>query len=324
MIEIKELSEQNFSHFLNLLLERGEAPEDFYKWKYLEQPYIFFPTGFVAYLDHVPVGCIGIINKIYVDENLVEHPATWFADWFVNDKARGKGIGLALMKKVYALSAYAFGIPGPETAQIIAQKAGYIKQKNYAEIIIPTKPFLYGFKKYKSGFVKSILRAIKTTIQSGFILPYKSFEILELTSAEKLSFTTTKNSFLQTPKHFDWLMKMPVKENNQRKWYKILDNNNFAIIFVDYDNRNLLRAKNVYFESYCSENSLKFLLSLRKSLSKMNIVYLQSYLHLNFKTNSILSEKVPQYSSNLYNNNFMVNIADKESSFINLKFNNND
>ena len=56
MLEIKELSMQNFSHFLNLLLKRGEAPEDFYQWKYLHQPINNFPTGFIAYFDSVPLG----------------------------------------------------------------------------------------------------------------------------------------------------------------------------------------------------------------------------------------------------------------------------
>lgn len=320
MIEIKELSEQNFSHFLNLLSERGEAPKDFYQWKYLHQPYTFFPTGFIAYLDNVPVGCIGIINKIYVDENLVEHPATWFADWFVNDKARGKGIGLALMKKVYELSAYAFGIPGPEAAQIIAQKAGYIKQKNFTEIIIPTKPFLYGFKKYQSGFVKSILRAIKTTIQSGYIFHDKSFETLELTSAENLSFTKTKNSFLQTQEHFDWLMKMPVKEKNQRKWYKVSDKNSWMIIFVEDDSNNNKRARVIYDYNIEKIDRIKFIKKTRKRLAQMGVLYLQAYLFSGTKPLIVSYYLKPiSQSASFHILNFTIAIIDMESRWRDFK-----
>jgi GNAT superfamily N-acetyltransferase len=171
MVEIKELSEQNFGHFLNLLLERGEAPEDYYKWKYLQQPNNFFPIGFIAYLDIVPVGCIGIINKVYMDENLIEHPATWFADWFVSENARGKGVGIALMRKVYELSKYAFGIPGPKNAQLVAKKAGYIPQERFLEVLLPCKSIKFGFFRYKDFIGKRIMRAIALGVIFSFRSP---------------------------------------------------------------------------------------------------------------------------------------------------------
>lgn len=321
MIEIKELSEQNFNHFLNLLLERGEAPEDFYKWKYLQQPINNFPTGFIAYFDGIPLGCIGIINKIYIDQHGYKNPATWFADWFVSNAARGKGIGLALMKKVYALSPYAFGIPGPQKAQIVAQKAGYKIQNHFNEIIIPCQPFWYGFKKYESGFIKSTLRGFKNLWQCGMIFQDNSVEILALHNTENVSSSITrKNSFYQTVEYIDWLIKMPVKEENQRKWYKVSDNNSWMIIFVEDDANNNKRARVIDDYNIEKKDRIHFLKKTRKKLAQIDVLYLQAYLFSGTKP-LIASDylKPIAQSASFHISDFTIAIIDMESRWRDFK-----
>src|SRR6266487_3327399 len=156
MLLIKELNEGNFVDFLELLKQRGEAPEDYYRWKYLTQVMDYYPTGFVAYIGNEPVGCIGNINRTYVDADGNEYPATMFADWYITELARGKGIGVSLMKQVAFLSPFGFGIPGPANAQVVAKKAGYIPQTGYYEVSIPCLPFKFGFRKYKGNSLISL------------------------------------------------------------------------------------------------------------------------------------------------------------------------
>ena len=37
-----------------------ENDENYFKWKYLSQPYFERPNGFIAYKNDSPIGCIGI------------------------------------------------------------------------------------------------------------------------------------------------------------------------------------------------------------------------------------------------------------------------
>lgn len=320
MLEIKELSEENFCIFLCLLLERGEAPENYYRWKYLRQPINNFPTGFIAYFDGVPLGCIGIINKIYIDQFEVKHPATWFADWFVSNAARGKGIGFALIKRVYDLTPYAFGIPGPSKAQIIAKQAGYMIQHNFYEIIIPCQPFLYGYKKYQSNFINRSLRGFKNLWQSGLVLQDNSIEVLEVQNSKNMSSTKRKNCFYQSFECIDWLMNMPIKELNQRKWYKVTDNKSSILVFVEEDFNKNKRARVIDDYYIEKEDRLNFYKRTSKRLAQIDILYLQAYLFLDIdlKVDSNYIKPVSQASS-FPLNNFNISLIDLESRWLDIE-----
>ena len=316
MLEIRELQKDNFPLFVNLLLERGEAPEDYYYWKYFKQPINNFPIGFIAYYDGIPLGCIGVINKIYIDQFEEKHPATWFADWFVSSEARGKGIGLALMKKVYDLSSYAFGIPGPQKAQIIAQKAGYKIQNYFYEVILPCSPFLYGLRKYNSGFFINTLRGLRYLKNSGLVFEKKNVKIFKIQNFDDLLYVETvkKNSFYQTRDFIDWLIKMPVNDDNHRTIYKVECKCEWVILFVENDSNKNKRARVILNSGMSSIDRLNFLKKTRKALAKIGVLYLQTYIFSDKKleSDSTYIKLIPQASS-FHLTGFNTSLIDMES-----------
>lgn len=324
MLEIKELQKENFPLFINLLLERGEAPEDYYYWKYFKQPMNNFPTGFIAYFDGIPLGCIGVINKIYIDQFNEKQCATWFADWFVSSQARGKGIGLALMKKVYDLSSYAFGIPGPQKAQIIAQKAGYKIQNHFYEVILPCNPFLYGLRKYNSGFLINTLRGLRNLKNSGLVFGKKNVEIFKIQNFDDLLHVETlkKNSFYQTREFIDWLIKMPLNDNNRRTIYKVEYKCEWIILFVENDSNKNKRARVILNSDMSSLDKLNFLKKTRKALAKIGVLYLQTYLFSDKKLelDSTYIKPIPQVSASPLTN-FNVSLIDMESRWRDFELN---
>ena len=323
MLEIKELQKENFHVFINLLLERGEAPEDYYYWKYFEQPYNFNPTGFIAYLNDEPIGCIGNINRIFLDEFGVEHSTTWFTDWFVSNNARGKGVGLALMKEIYGLSAYAFGIPGPQKAQEIAIKSGYKQLNDFFEIIIPCSPFSYGFRRYKSGVIKNFLRGIKHVFHSGFLSTYNNIQIEEINDSSILDIKFIKNRLKVDKAYFNWLQKMPCTNESKRKWYKLSNSENWVILFVEFDNFNKKRGRLLFDNFIDNEKRISFLKFTRKMLSQIGVLYLQLYTHsdLSYSINKSYIKSIPQFSSLKISKEFSISFADMESRWRDFEMN---
>lgn len=321
MIKIIELSKDNFDDFHQLLLQRGEAPRNYYCWKYLEQINNKFPTGFLAYLNDEPVGCIGNINRIYIDEFGVEHPTTWFADWFVNNGARGRGVGLALMKEIYGLSAYAFGIPGPQKAQEIATKSGYNQQYYFYEFVIPCSPFLYGFRLYKSGVIKNFLRGVRHLLKSGILSLSMDIHIEEITDFSVIDNVPMKNRLKVDNIYFNWLNKMPTKMESKRKWYKVSNSGNWVILFVENDNLNKKRGRLLIDNFIDNEKRISFLKLSRKKLSQMGVTFIQLYTHsdLCFSINKSYIKSIPQFSSFKITEDFSISFADVESRWCDFK-----
>jgi GNAT superfamily N-acetyltransferase len=315
MVVIKALDKDCFDDILALLLQRGEAPKDFYEWKYLRQEINFFPTGFIAYDGGKAVGCIGVINRVFIDKNGVNQPATWFADWYVSDEARGKGIGLALMKKVHDLSSFSFGIPGPKAAQIIAQKASYLLQENFKEIIIPCQPFFYGFRLYKEGLAKRVLRGVFHKLQ---MLGYSKASVQEIVNIDESFFdglTFEKTGLKKDGVFLKWIYKMPLKKEGDRKWHQIITAVGWLIFFVEKDHRGLTRARVVCYENKSKQSDRLFILCTKQRLAQMGIVYLQAYMHLkpNEKGLKHYVKKVSQCCSFQINETFPISLGDMES-----------
>jgi GNAT superfamily N-acetyltransferase len=315
MFEIIPLNKDNFAAFLGLLQQRGEAPEAFYNYKYLQQKHTFFPTGFIAYLDNIAVGCIGNINKIYIDNEGFEHQATWFADWFVSDSARGKGIGKTLMSQVLNLSPFAFGVPGPENAQTVAENVGYKIQENFYEVLVPCKPFRYGFRKNKSNIFRNLLRGMKHFSINETISKLDEVFVEEISKNDIFDFNNIKNSFKIDSESLQWLMNFPEREGNLRKWYKVKFNNNWLILFVENDVNLNKRARIVSVSLNNDSDYIGFMKIIRYKLSLHNILYFQTYFFSNQKPDFVSEyiKQVPQSCAFELSNNFTISISDFES-----------
>ena len=321
MFEIFPLNKENFKDFLGLLQQRGEAPDAFYNYKYLQQKYAFFPTGFIAYIDNIAVGCIGNINKIYIDNEGFEHQATWFADWFVSDSVRGKGIGKALMSQVFNLSPFAFGVPGPENAQIVAGNVGYKIRENFYEVLVPCKPFQYGFRKNKSNIFRNLLRGMKHFSINETIVKNDEVEVREISKNDTFDINIIKNSFKIDSESLQWLMNFPEKEGNLRKWYQVRFNNNWLILFVEKDVNLNKRARIVYVSLNNDSDYISFMKIIRYKLSLHNILYFQTYFFSNQKPDFVSEyiKQVPQSCSFELSNNFTISISDFESRWRDFK-----
>jgi GNAT superfamily N-acetyltransferase len=254
MLKLKPLEQSNFHHLVNLLMERGEAPEDYYRWKYLSQPSNGKPTGYVAYLNNALVGCIGIINRIYHAEDGKEYPATWFADWFVSDSARGKGIGEALMKEVFKNTPYNFGIPGPLKAQVVCKQAGYTSLPGLFHYSLYINSFRCGFKRFGGSFLVKFLRGSKSIF---FSLPImiKFLSIQKRKSSFTFGFPNEQQWEKQmvklnseTPRlkrsidFITWIGQMPISTNGKRSWWSIEYVDLFACGFIETDFWGLRRS----------------------------------------------------------------------------------
>jgi len=319
MVLIKELSESNFNDFLELLKQRGEAPEDYYRWKYLKQVINYYPTGFVAYIDNEPVGCIGNINRTYVDIVGKEYPATFFADWYVTQEARGKGVGVALMKQVSNLSPFGFGIPGPSNAQSVAKKAGYFPQTGYYEVSIPCLPFKFGSQQYKGNTITCILRGFRQICIRPRGAKLENIQIVEIKKESSFDYELVKNALKREPAFIIWLYLLPQKAENPRNWYKIITEKGWLLIYVEKDYRNILRGRIIDFkvENQSDNCIIELFLGIRPFLANMGIFFFQAYLHLESKPKlpKTYFKVVPQHVTFQTSPHFHISIADKESGW---------
>jgi hypothetical protein len=322
MIQIVELSFQNFVDFHLLLLQRGEAPFEYYKWKYLEQPNAKFPTGFIAYLDNMPVGCIGLINRVYVGENGQSHNSTWFADWFVSSKSRGMGIGLSLMRKIVELTPFSFGVPGPKSAQIIAEKAGYSFNYGFYEIRVVARPWNYGIYLRNDSFYKRFLRAVKYSILQPRVIGTRLFQVSKFSIDSVRKSKVTTNRLLKDTDYLKWLISMPTDLNANREYW-ILDIRDTQIIFFTENDLSQLRRARILDiisdkNNYCN---LEFIFNLIPIFKKLGLDYYQVYMYLEeIPTSKSSFVKIEtQYSTIKLSNFFQIGIADKESRWRDLQ-----
>jgi hypothetical protein len=266
MLELKQLSSDNFQHFLTLLMERGEAPEDYYRWKYLLQPSLGHPTGFIAYIDKKPAGCIGIINRTYHADDGNDYPATWFADWFVNDNVRGKGVGELLMKEVRKISSYNFGVPGPAKAQKVCKHAGYAEIQGFAQYTLYIKPFRCGYNRFAGSPGVKYLRGIKNVLFSAPVklnlLMAQKFDgfTLGIPNEEQWSTRTnklTERTYLKRTDDFlQWVTSMPVSVPTNRLWWSINSDELYSCGYLETDYWGLKRAVVIDLQAHQLEESI--------------------------------------------------------------------
>lgn len=253
MLELKPLDDHNFHHFISLLKERGEAPEDYYRWKYLDQPAHGHPTGFIAYLDSEPIGCIGIINRSYCSEEGKELPVTWFADWFLTKRSRGKGVGKLLMENVRMVAPYNFGIPGPVLAQKVCSSAGYKPMSGIVEAIYYLRPFTCGYYRGNGSYLKRLLRGLKyfaTTFFWTLILAFKKpatfskseHRINDIVEISKL-YSTALPTLQRNEEFINWISLMPTNPKSKRYWWTIYGNGFVCWGFTEKDFWGLTKAQ---------------------------------------------------------------------------------
>lgn len=253
MLEIIKLDKKNFNDFIALLLQRGEAPEDYYRWKYLMQPVSDRPTGLIAYLDGIPVGCIGIINRIYHTSEGKKHFATWFADWFLTKQSRGMGIGKKLMECVRTFAPYNFGIPGPILAQQVCEGAGYKYSPGLSDAIFYLNPFICGYYRGQGSTLKRFLRGSKFFIMCfsrifSFIFKEPTFFckhdshnqfIFEISKFYPYALPTLERNI----EFVSWLSTMPTKVNSDRFWWTIKGKGYNCWGFIENDFWGLAKAQ---------------------------------------------------------------------------------
>lgn len=155
MLQKQLLAPDNFKDFLFLLEERGKCNKDFYTWKYQNNKNT---GGIIYYNDDRPVACIGFIKR----ESCKRHEQLlWYADWFVDESMRGKGLGVNLLQDIQAHADLVMGIPSNPNAQKVAAKAGYTILNDWIEATAILRPFHFGQNRYPFKFFMRYLRGIQ-------------------------------------------------------------------------------------------------------------------------------------------------------------------
>lgn len=326
MVTLAKLTSANFKDFLNLLVERGEAPEDYYRWKYLDQPSNGKPTGFIAYLDDQPVGCIGIINRTYQAIDHQENSASWFADWFLTEKSRGKGIGKLLMENVRRSASYNFGIPGPTTAQRVCLSAGYKPMPQAYDTILYLQPFRCGYYRGNGSYLKRYLRGLKNVLTSlpvtfkfGFKEPaifnrHERFNYNKIIEASQISGEVSQS--LQRNEAFvNWISSMPISENSKRFWWTIRGSDFFCWGFSEKDFWGLNKAQ--IFEIISVRNKEDYISIICKTLVEQSMDFIKYVSEsCNHHSNAIYQYPLPiYYCGPELPNKFYLSSLDKESSW---------
>lgn len=282
-VSIHKLEYDNFNAFLSLLKLRGEAPIDYYKWKYLATTTIALPRGFLAKVDNQFVGCIGIVPRLYSDQNNLTFPATWFADWFIIEEARGKGIGKALISEVASITPHGFGIPGTIPAQKLAAQVGYISTNKYNDHFYPINPIRYGwtrgggsivnkFKRvfyYSFSFYKQQIGKKNKTIKLTYGFPDPDSWINKVESYLKNS-----PHLVRTNEYLNWLKVMPLHKQRQAHWWHFLEEDYGALGIIQQDNWGLRRCRIIDSYGKVFQNPLVFLNILSNSMKEAKIDYL--------------------------------------------------
>lgn len=251
MLEVLELNPGNLKDFIYLLKQRGEAPEAYYEWKLIGQPFHSCSPGFIAYENKKPMGCIGIINRGLVDKNSVAKTTTWFCDWYVISGARGTGGGRKLMSMVAQSAKIGFGIPGPAHAQGVAAKAGYEPLSGFCELQVPLHPWRVGYKRYGGSVLRKIVRGLREIknatrgikrkktndkLQTGFPPIDRWLQAVEKGLHAKVHFERSK-TFLE------WFRVMPLKNGTTRHWWYYDSDQMFAAGYTETDIWGLQRSK---------------------------------------------------------------------------------
>ncbi len=255
-VELRPLVSGNFCHFIDLLSKRGEVPANYYQWKYLEQPSFGKPTGFIAYLGVEPVGCIGIINRIYLTDDGQQTFATWFADWFVYDGVRGMGVGEKLLRKVAEVSNYSFGIPGPTKAQRLASRVGY-QPSEFDDFYFFLRPFRYARLKFKrDSYLKAIARTLIFHFKAsqwsligrqGEQVAYKVLTRDQFRFALGNAETPRVTGFLLNKEFVEWFGGIPDLPNGKKMFWSFgMGDARSVFGFKEVDNYGLVRATILY------------------------------------------------------------------------------
>jgi hypothetical protein len=331
MVKFHILDEVNFEDFYCLLLKRGCADKDYYRWKYLKQPDNKSPTGIIAYENNVPCGCIGIINRTYFDSNGNCHDALWFADWFVDSAFRGKNIGFLLQREILSYGSAIMGITNPITAQLIARKVGYSTSLNFYLIngVVNVGKCKRRFKSVislKMG-VKLVLNNlyIKTIFRSK-INSYKILNFKEI--YEHMSLGDSVSSFKLDEKYLDWIFKMPL--NFQRDFYLCIIQGSKFLIAID-TNSEKTKTMKVFFSEVINQNGMtlrKYCMTCYSIAKYFSAIYFEFVANLGESSDKwilrIIGSAQPfqSHSEVITGLNPNISLIDKESSWIDVKINN--
>lgn len=331
MSNLQIVTNNNFDEFLSLLKERGETPEDYYKWKFVEQIDTIRPIGFLAKENNGVFGGVGFMNyQLYLPG---EEPiqANWFADWYVTDLARGKGIGKKLIKACADSSTIGFGMPGPIYAQKVAENSGYQYVSGFVELQIPIRPTAVGLKRYGGSVLKKGLRSIKLNFdyficiglkrRNKIVLEWGKPSVENWCSAFS-RILSHQTYFLREEARLSHFLKMPISKD--REWWYYETENCFVTGYIEKDIWGLRRAKII--DLICDEldYSMIFmcvLTALRKNKVDLALIISTEKHFKTMKVKKAWRIELPLYQTekNQIKLDYLSNL-DKESAWADLKF----
>lgn len=330
MIRLESINQDNFNEFLSLLKNRGEAPYEFYKWKYIDNIKDNFEVGFLAKKNDSFIGCIGLVNyRLCFSEYSCN--VSWFADWFVLNEFRKFGIGKKLMEKVSQYSEIGFGLPGPFKAQIISEKVGYKKLHYFYELQLPINPTNVAMKKF-SSYPRKFFKFIQLNYQFFKYIKFNSKSCYEISNLDinlwsKLSRDKLKNKnyFERSIDRLFHFIKMPSDPDKNRSYWCFSDNCYYIVGFTETDFWGLKIAK--ILDLFCSENEyenifLKLVISLKNDRVDIIKIILsaEKIKILNLSNNWFNLIPIHQISNNNQNINYL-SYLDVESSWRAFKMN---
>lgn len=208
LIKYEPISQLNLDAVKDLLFLRNKTLPEYVEWKYgANSPAIF--RGVIAYENSKPVGCFGMVPKIFTKTNVSEINAGWFADWFVNPDYRGRDIGKNLLKELeqsdYPLL---IGHPGGERALHICLDGGWkpIPFQSRRRFLIKGYPY------YHHRFGKS-------TKAIPYFLAYTAHSLLGRFFITKLNETPASQATLKPSSgDHDWIISQPSKSEISRQF----------------------------------------------------------------------------------------------------------
>lgn len=331
-MEIKPLVPANFNDFIFLLKERGKADDSFYQWKYLQSPQSDIPVGYIAYHEGKPIGCIGNINRKLSNKEGENFSSTWFADWYTTANARGTGAGKALMQKMATAAITGLGIPGPESAQIVAAKAGYQPYNNFYEVRIPLHPWRVGIRKFKGIMPLRILRGFKEmlTVRNNPFLLKSDLQLIfgqpgnEVWKQAVENGLQKKNHLKRENEFLNWFASMPGFTNYDRQWWYHQSKEMYACGFIEKYRTNLKQVKIlelIFLKENDNELLKKLLYSLKQASADTALFILDSKQVSKLKPAKQWLKLIPLHITDpTVSRPEYLSLLDKESSWIDYEF----
>jgi hypothetical protein len=220
------------------------------------------------------------------------------------------------------LTHFAFGVPGPENAQIVAEKVGYKTKLGFNEYIFLCNAFKVGFFRFRDGIIKRIVRSVfyRISIKARGNQELTFREIDKDTALDDFGDQSqSADSFFFSDCYLSWLSEMPDINNNSIgfKYFK----SNLGCLFIlkiDFDTAGLCVAKIIVDRTLLERNTLYP--AFARYLSKLGVDYFKVFHKDQIPSITSFFEKneIPQFSG-LVEPSFDVSIACLESRWVNIK-----